>query len=65
MKGIIQYRGYSIDDIIAQGKGFIDTVHLLIWGHWPSPEEAIRLQNRISDAMVLDGSVYQVIRAFP
>lgn len=64
-KGIIQYRGYSIDDIIRQGKSFIDTVHLLIWGHWPSPIEAKKLQIRISDAMTLDGSVYQVIRSFP
>ncbi|RAL03097.1 citrate synthase [Aspergillus ibericus CBS 121593] len=64
-KGIIQYRGYSIDDIISQGKSFIDTVHLLVWGHWPSPIEAKKLQIRIADAMTLDGSVYQVIRSFP
>ncbi|KAA8649556.1 hypothetical protein EYZ11_006620 [Aspergillus tanneri] len=65
MKGVIQYRGYSIDDIIAEGKSFIDTVHLLVWGHWPSPLEASKLQNKIFAAQRLDGSVYQVIRSFP
>lgn len=65
MKGVITYRGYSIDDIISNGKNFIDTVHLLVWGRWPSKEAATKLQEKITIAMRLEESVYNVIRSFP
>ena len=63
-QGKIQYRGYSIDDIVGK-KGFIDTVHLLIWGRWPTKEEARRLQDSFNVIPVVDETVFSVIQSFP
>lgn len=65
MKGTIQYRGYDISDIVKNNKKFIDTAHLLIWGHWPSPKESEKLQNKLFLAMHLEQNVFDVIRSFP
>lgn len=46
-------------------KKFIDTAHLLIWGEWPTPEQAKSLQEKLSSVPVLDESVFKVIQAFP
>lgn len=64
LKGTIQYRGYDIADIVGK-KTFIDTAHLLIWGHWPSSEEARGLHEKLSNVPLIDESVFNVIRAFP
>ena len=62
---MIQYRGYSIDELINNGKKFIDVSHLLVWGHLPTALEAENFQANIFSAMTLDDSVYTVIRSFP
>ncbi|KAE8380408.1 citrate synthase-like protein [Aspergillus bertholletiae] len=64
LKGTIQYRGYSINDIVGR-KTFIDTAHLLIWGHWPSSAEAETLQNRLDQVPVPQDFVFNVIKSFP
>ncbi|KAK8107065.1 uncharacterized protein PG998_009078 [Apiospora kogelbergensis] len=64
LEGTIQYRGYSIHDIIGKKK-FVDLSHLLIWGHWPSAEEAQTYQKRLNDVPLIDESVFNVIRSFP
>ncbi|KAL5357220.1 citrate synthase-like protein [Aspergillus floccosus] len=64
LKGTIQYRGYAIEDIVGR-KQFVDTAHLLIWGEWPSPEQARQLQDSLSDAPLIDESVFLVIQSFP
>ncbi|OGM42234.1 citrate synthase [Aspergillus bombycis] len=64
LKGTIQYRGYSINDIVGR-KTFIDTAHLLIWGHWPSAGEAETLQQRLDQVPVPQDFVFNVIKSFP
>lgn len=64
LKGTIQYRGYSINDIVGR-KTFIDTAHLLIWGHWPSAAEAETLQQRLDQVPVPQDFVFNVIKSFP
>ncbi|KZF20963.1 citrate synthase [Xylona heveae TC161] len=64
LKGIIQYRGYSIDQIVGR-KGFYDTLHLLIWGRWPSSEERAKLQVNINSVPLPGKAVFDVIRSFP
>ncbi|KAI0151735.1 citrate synthase [Xylariaceae sp. FL1272] len=64
LEGTIQYRGYSIHDIIGKKK-FADLSYLLIWGSWPSAEEAQRYQERLNNVPLIDESVFNVIRAFP
>ncbi|KAM0806517.1 putative Citrate synthase [Seiridium cardinale] len=64
LEGSIQYRGYSIGDIFGK-KGWLDVSHLLIWGRWPSSEEAKKYQDRLNNVPVLDHHVLNVIQAFP
>ena len=64
LKGSIQYRGYSITDIIGK-KDYCDTLHLLVWGTWPSREQRRRLQENINRVPLPDPYVFDVIRAFP
>jgi citrate synthase len=64
IEGTIQYRGYSIHDVIGK-KGWVDVSHLLIWGKWPSGEEAEAYQRRLNSVPTLHEKVLDVIRAFP
>ena len=64
LKGTIQYRGYRIEDIVGKKK-FIDTAHLLIWGDWPTPEQAQTLHEKLASVPVINESVFKVIQAFP
>lgn len=64
LKGTVQYRGYDIADIVGK-KTFIDTAHLLIWGHWPSSEEARGLHEKLSIVPLIEKPVFDVIQAFP
>ncbi|KAK8039549.1 hypothetical protein PG993_007960 [Apiospora rasikravindrae] len=64
LEGTIQYRGYSIHDIIGKKK-FVDLSYLLIWGHWPSVDEARVYQERLNNVPMIDESVFNVIRSFP
>ncbi|ETS77643.1 hypothetical protein PFICI_09705 [Pestalotiopsis fici W106-1] len=64
LEGTIQYRGYSIDDIIGKKK-FVDVSHLLIWGKWPSADEAQTYQQRLNDVPLINETVFNVIRSFP
>jgi citrate synthase len=64
LNGTIQYRGYAIQDIVGQ-KGFIDTARLLIWGEWPSTEQANQLQEKLANIPLIDDSVVKVIQSFP
>lgn len=64
LEGTIQYRGYSIHDIIGKKK-FSDLSYLLIWGSWPTAEEAQKYQERLNNVPLIDESVFNVIRSFP
>lgn len=62
-KGTIQYRGYSISDLVGKVK-FVDTAFLLIWGHLPSLEERTKLEYDMAHAPLPNQTVFDVIRAF-
>lgn len=64
-RGTIQYRGYDLADIVANGKKFIDTAHLMVFGFWPSVEEGVNFQRKLFDAMHIDQCVFDTIYAFP
>lgn len=63
-KGVIQYRGYNINDIIASGKSYYDTTHLLVWGSWPTEDEKLNLDKQLK-AYPLPDTVLKIIHAFP
>ncbi|EOD45286.1 Citrate synthase protein [Neofusicoccum parvum] len=65
LKGIIQYRGYDIGDLIEAKKGFVDTAHLLWFGTLPSPKEKQELQDRLNAVPLIDDHVFNTIRSFP
>ena len=64
MKGLLEYRGYDIGDLVSK-KRFVDVQYLLIRGELPSDEEKESWQKEISAVPQLDSSVFNVIRAFP
>ncbi|KAK0628756.1 citrate synthase [Bombardia bombarda] len=64
LEGTIQYRGYSIHDIIGKKK-FEELSYLLIWGSWPSAQEAEQYKERINSVPLIDETVFNVIRSFP
>lgn len=64
MKGVIQYRGYSVDDLVGK-KSFNDTAFLLIWGKLPTPKESAKLQASLNSVPLIEESVLNVIRSFP
>lgn len=63
-KGTIQYRGYSITDLVGK-KGWEDTAHLLIWGSFPSPEERSSFKKKLATYPLPAQSVFDIINAFP
>ncbi|KAL1634247.1 hypothetical protein SLS58_010752 [Diplodia intermedia] len=65
LKGMIQYRGYDINDLVATKKGFVDTANLLWFGSLPSPAEKQALQDKLNAVPLLDDHVFNVIRAMP
>ncbi|KAI1179930.1 citrate synthase [Nemania sp. FL0916] len=64
LEGTIQYRGYSIDEIIGK-RNFAEISHLLIWGNMPSAEEAKEYQDRLNNVPLISDTVFNVIRSFP
>lgn len=64
-KGTLQYRQYSITDLIAGEYGYEDCTHLLARGTLPTAEEKIRLRQELFSAMAIPASVFDVIRSFP
>ena len=63
-RGYIQYRDHTIEDLF-QNNDYEEVMHLLIWGHLPSPEEKSTLRQALAQAMVAPQCVVDVIRAFP
>ncbi|KAF9634887.1 putative citrate synthase protein [Lasiodiplodia theobromae] len=58
LKGMIQYRGYDINDLVASKKGFVDTANLLWFGTLPTPAEKQALQDRLNAVPLLDDHVF-------
>jgi citrate synthase len=65
LKGSIQYRGYSIVDIVKQRKSYLDTAYLLIWGKWPSKKQNIVLRTELGNVPEPHKCVFDTIRSFP
>ncbi|KAH7063088.1 citrate synthase [Macrophomina phaseolina] len=65
LKGIVQYRGYDISDLVQAKKGFLDTAHLLWFGTLPSPAEKQQLQDKLNAVPLIDDNVFNVIRSMP
>ena len=61
---MMQYRGYSISDIVGR-KSYLETAYLLIWGEWPSSFQLTAFKTDLSNVPLPDASVFDAIRSFP
>lgn len=63
-KGILRYRGYSIEDL-ADKADFLEVAYLLIFGELPNKEQLDKFHHDIKDQSVVDDDVKKILDAFP
>ena len=63
-KGILKYRGYSIEDL-ANGADFIEVAYLLIFGELPTNEQLIKFQSDINEEAIVDEDLKTILKSFP
>lgn len=63
-KGILRYRGYSIEDVCANCS-FLETALLLMFGELPTPEELTHFARLVDDYAEVDAQVLHAIDGFP
>ena len=63
-KGILRYRGYSIEDL-AEKANFLEVAFLLIFGELPSVDELEKFHEDIKAQAHVDEDVKKIIEGFP
>ncbi len=63
-KGILRYRGYSIEDL-AEKADFLEVVYLLIFGELPKDEQLQNFKNDIIAESFVNEDMKKVIDGFP
>ncbi len=63
-KGILRYRGYSIEDL-AEKADFLEVVYLLIFGELPSKERLDQFHADIKEKAIVDEEVKKILDGFP
>lgn len=63
-KGILRYRGYSIEDL-AEKTDFLEVAFLLIFGELPNKEQLEKFHSDIKEQSVVDDDIRKIIDAFP
>ncbi|KAB1067440.1 citrate synthase [Tamlana haliotis] len=63
-KGILRYRGYSIDEV-AENADFLEVAYLLIFGELPTKEQNKKFHDDIKAESYVDEDVKKIIEAFP
>jgi citrate synthase len=63
-KGILRYRGYSIEDL-AEKANFLEVAYLLIFGDLPNAEELEKFHEDIKAQAHVDEDVKKIIDGFP
>ena len=63
-KGILRYRGYSIEDL-AEKASFLEVAFLLIFGELPNEEELEKFHSDIKAQSLVDDDIRKIIDAFP
>ena len=62
-KGILEYRGYPIDQLAANCT-FLDTAHLLLFGELPTPEQSLEWTQAITTHRRLPINVKAILEGF-
>ncbi len=63
-KGILRYRGYSIEDL-AEKADFLEVAYLLIFGELPNTETLEKFHTDIKKESLVDEEMKKIIDAFP
>jgi citrate synthase len=63
-KGILRYRGYSIDEL-AGGSDFIEGAYLLIYGELPNLEQLVSIRNLILGNASIHETMFHTFAGFP
>lgn len=63
-KGILRYRGYSIEDL-TENKSFLEVAYLLIFGELPSTTELEKFHNEIKEESLVDEDLKSILKSFP
>ena len=63
-KGILRYRGYSIEDL-ANKSSFLEVVYLLIFGELPTPEQLSKIEDEIREESLVDEDLKAILKSFP
>ena len=63
-KGILRYRGYSIEDLAENGS-FLEVAFLLIYGELPNSEELDNFQEEVSKHTLVHEDVRAILDGFP
>tara|TARA_B100000767_G_scaffold230142_1_gene221090 strand:+ start:5605 stop:6888 length:1284 start_codon:yes stop_codon:yes gene_type:complete len=63
-KGILKYRGYSIEDL-ANGADFLEVAYLLIFGKLPTKDQLIKFQSDINEEAIVDEDLKTILKSFP
>ncbi len=63
-KGILSYRGYSIEDL-AEKADFLEVAYLLIFGELPTKEQLTKFDNDIKEQSHVDEDVKKILDGFP
>lgn len=63
-KGILKYRGYSIEDL-AEKASFLEVAYLLIYGELPTKEQVENFQNQINKHTLVHEDMKKFFDGFP
>ncbi|NHF58207.1 citrate synthase [Flavobacteriaceae bacterium TP-CH-4] len=63
-KGILRYRGYSIEDL-AEKADFLEVAYLLIFGELPDKEQLQKFHNDIREESHVDEEMKKILDSFP
>lgn len=63
-KGILRYRGYSIEDL-AEKSSFVEVSYLLIYGELPTQAQLEDFQNQIKKHTLVHEDIKMILEGFP
>ena len=63
-KGILRYRGYSIEDL-AEKADFLEVAYLLIFGELPNKEQLAKFHHDIKEESQVDEEMKKILDGFP
>ena len=63
-KGILRYRGYSIEDL-AENASFLEVAFLLIYGQLPNESELNKFLSDINENSIVDEDLKKILESFP